>query len=59
SLRFGTKKLNRWFIDRKIHRNERLRWPVVLNRHGEVILVPGIGCDLEHYSNNPTCFVLK
>ena len=59
SLRFGTKKLNRWFIDRKIPRNERLRWPVVLNRHGEVILVPGIGCDLEHYSNNPTCFVLK
>lgn len=58
-LRFGTKKLNRWFIDRKIPRNERLSWPVVVNRHNEVILVPGIGCDLTHYSNNPTCFVVK
>ena len=59
SLRFGTKKLNRWFIDRKIPRSERKRWPVVLNRHNEIILVPGIGCNCTHYSNNPTCFVIK
>ena len=58
-MRYGTKKLNRWFIDRKIPRNQRQSWPVVLNRHNEVILVPGIGCDCEHYSNNPTCFVIK
>ena len=59
SLRFGTKKLNRWFIDRKIPRSERNGWPVVLNRYNEVILVPGIGCNCTHYSNNPTCFVIK
>lgn len=58
-LRFGSKKLNRWFIDRKIPRNQRQSWPVVCNRYNEVILVPGIGCDVEHYSNNPTCFVIK
>lgn len=59
ALRFGTKKLSRWFIDRKIPRNLRKSWPVVVNCCGNVILVPKIGCDVEHYSNNPTCFVVK
>ena len=59
SLRFGTKKLNRWFIDRKIPKDERRKWPVMVNRHGEIVLVPGIGCDCEHYSNTPTCFMVK
>lgn len=59
SLRFGTKKLNRWFIDRKIPKDERRKWPVMVNRHGDIILVPSIGCDCEHYSNTPTCFVVK
>jgi tRNA(Ile)-lysidine synthase len=59
SLRFGTKKLSRWFIDRKIPKDERRRWPVMVNRHGEIVLVPGIGCDCEHYSNTPTCFMVK
>ena len=58
-LRFGTKKLNRWFIDRKIPKKDRRRWPVVVNAQGNVILVPKIGCDIAHFSNNPTCFVLK
>lgn len=59
SLRFGTKRLSRWFIDRKIPQHSRKSWPVVVNRHQEVILVPQIGCDVKHYSNNPTCFVVK
>ncbi len=58
-MRFGKKKLNRWFIDRKINRYDRLIWPVVLNCDGKVILVPEIGCDLFHYSNNPNLFVIK
>ena len=58
-LRFGTKKLNRWFIDRKIPKKERKVWPVVVNKDGNVILVPKIGCDIAHFSNNPTLFVLK
>lgn len=58
-LRFGTKKLNRWFIDRKIPKKERKTWPVVMNALGNIILVPKIGCDIEHFSNNPTLFVLK
>lgn len=58
-LRFGTKKISRWFVDRKIPKNQRKQWPVVLNRHNRIILVPHIGCDVKHYSNNPTCFVIK
>ncbi|MEF9966972.1 MAG: tRNA lysidine(34) synthetase TilS [Longicatena sp.] len=58
-LRFGKKKINRWFIDRKIPKKERKSWPVVVNAVGNVILVPKIGCDIEHFSNNPTLFVLK
>ena len=58
-MRFGSKKVNRWFIDRKIPRKERKRWPVVVNALGNVILVPKIGCDIEHFSNNPTLFVVK
>lgn len=58
-LRFGTKRVNRWFIDRKIPKKERRRWPVVVNAEGNVILVPKIGCDIAHFSNNPTCFVVK
>ena len=58
-LRIGKKKLNRWFIDRKIPKKERKSWPVVTDCHGNVILVPKIGCDIAHFSNNPTLFVLK
>lgn len=52
-MRFGTKKVNRWMIDRKVPRWKRAVWPVVVNRAGTVILVPGIGCDVDHYSPAP------
>lgn len=58
-LRFGTKKVNRWFIDRKIPKKERKTWPVVENAQGKVIFVAKIGCDVEHFSNNPDLFVIK
>lgn len=58
-LRFGTKKLNRWFIDRKISHKQRKCWPVIVNRVGNVILVPEIGCDIAHFTNKPNLFVLK
>lgn len=58
-MRFGKKKVNRWFIDRKIPLYERRLWPVVENSKGEIILVPKIGCDIAHFSNNPEMFVIK
>lgn len=59
TLRFGTKKVHRWFIDRKIPRKQRKVWPVVVNAANNIVLVPGIGCDIAHFSNNPNIFVLK
>lgn len=58
-LRFGHKKLHRWFIDRKIPPKQRKTWPVVLNKDHSVILVPQIGCDIVHFSNNPNIFVVQ
>ncbi|MEG0265204.1 MAG: tRNA lysidine(34) synthetase TilS [Erysipelotrichaceae bacterium] len=58
-MRFGTKKINRWFIDRKKTYEERKIWPVVVNAQGKVIFVAEIGCDIEHFSNNPNMFVIK
>lgn len=58
-LRFGTKKISRFFIDRKISHKNRLIWPIVVNSKGNVVLVPEIGCDVEHYTNKPNCFVVK
>jgi len=58
-MKYGTKKLSRWFIDNKIPTYQREKWPVVCNRNGEIILVPEIGCDLKHYSNNPSFFVVQ
>ena len=58
-MRYGTRQLNRFFIDNKILQKDRKSWPVVVNGKGEVILVPGIGCDISHYSEKPNLFVIK
>lgn len=58
-MRYGTKKINRFFIDNKISYKERLTWPIVLNADGSAILVLGIGCDINHYSIKHNMFVLK
>lgn len=58
-MRYGTKKLNRFFIDNKIPSKYRMIYPVVLNKNNEVILVPGVGCDVYHYSTIPNIFVIK
>ncbi len=58
-MRFGKKKLTRFFIDKHIPLCMRKTYPVVVNRKGEVILVPFIGCDVSHYSISPTFSVLQ
>lgn len=58
-MRYGNKKVSRWFIDNKIAPSLRRSWPVVLNKEKEIILVPKIGCNVTHYSNNPNLFVVK
>lgn len=58
-LNFGTKKINRFFIDKKILIKDREIWPIVINSKGDAILVPGLGCDKEHYSKKFNLYVLK
>ena len=59
SMNFGTKKVNRFFIDNKILISDRLTWPIVLNKKGNAILVPGLGCDIEHYAKKENVYVIK
>ncbi len=59
NLRYGHKKLNRFFIDRKIPKFLRKSWPVMVNNEGKIVFVVGIGCEIAHFSNNPTIFVVK
>lgn len=56
-MRFGRKKVSRFFIDRQLSRLERMRRFVVENAAGEVIYVPGWGCDRNHFQGGRTfCF---
>ena len=58
-MRYGRRRLNRFFIDSKIPLKDRLSWPIMVNVQGDVILVPGIGCDRMHYSEKHNMFMLK
>ncbi len=58
-MRFGTKKVSRFFVDRKIPRHLRSHWLVVENAQGTVIFVQGLGCDVKHYSAKPNVFVIQ
>ena len=59
ALRYGEKKVSRFFIDRKIPRYLRKTWPVLCDGRGNVIFVPGIGCDIAHFSDRPTVNVIQ
>ena len=56
---YGTKKLNRYFIDNKISSKDRKMWPVMIASDKSAILVPGIGCDKYHYSTKHTIYMIK
>ena len=56
-MRYGRKKINRFFIDNKIKLQERISYPIVVNKDSQIILVKGIGCDINHYSKSHNLFV--
>lgn len=58
-LRYGTKKLSRFFIDRKIPKIYRKRWLVLVNKEEKVIFVPNLGCDVKHFSIQPNLFMVQ
>lgn len=59
SMRFGTKKVNRFFIDRKIPHVSRQTWPVIENARKDIVYITGMGCDICHFSNIPNIFMVK
>lgn len=58
-MRYGTKKIARFFIDRHIPLYQRRTWPVVTDRNGKVILLPGLGCSVDHYSTKDNIYVIQ
>ena len=58
-MRFGCKEVHRFFIDRHIPQYQRQTWPVVEKAAGEIILVPGLGCNVQHYSTMPNLNVIQ
>lgn len=56
---YGTKKLNRFMIDNKVLIKDRETYPVMINRNNKVILVPNIGCDVNHYSKKHNVYMIK
>ena len=58
-MKYGHKKVSRFFIDHKILKKYRYLWPVVVNAENEVIFVSGIGCDVYHFSIKPDVFMIK
>ena len=59
TMRYGTKSINRFFIDRKIPVHKRHSWLVIENSVKDIVFVSELGCDVRHYSNNPNVFVIK
>ncbi len=58
-MRYGTKKVARWSIDRKIPKIERRHWPVLVDKNDVPIFVCGLGCDVAHYSIKPNFFMIE
>ncbi len=58
-MRFGTKPVHRFFIDRHVPLWKRKTWPVVVDRQGNVVLVSGLGCDINHFSIKPNLNVIQ
>lgn len=58
-LRFGTKKLSRAWIDRKIAAIFRNRIPVVKNCDNIVVFAGRIGCSAAHFLSPDPCCMLK
>lgn len=55
----GTKKVSRLFIDKKISKENRKWWPILLNSQNEIILIPHIAKNIDYLYTKPNIFVVK
>lgn len=58
-MRFGHKRVSRFFIDRHIPLYQRNTWLVVENRCQRVIFVHRLGADTNHYENEGYCYLCE
>lgn len=56
---FGTKKINRLFIDNKIPYRQRQTWPVVVNAQNQIISIPGLAISKNSVNSEPNLFIIK
>ncbi|MGL5268633.1 MAG: tRNA lysidine(34) synthetase TilS [Spiroplasma sp.] len=56
---FGTKKINRLFIDNKIPYRQRLTWPVIVNAQKQVIAIPGLAINKNNINEKGNLFLVK
>ena len=56
---YGTKKVSRYLIDKKIHPLDRKTWLVIENSAKRIIFVEGLGADYDHQSHYPNLYLVK
>lgn len=49
-MRYGTKKVHRFFIDRHIEKIYRKEWPLLCSKSGEILFVNRLGANASHFS---------
>lgn len=54
----GTKKVSRLFIDRKIPAEKRKKWPIVLNKDQEILLVPALAKHKDYLEDEPAIYII-
>lgn len=59
ATKYGHKKVNRLFIDAKIAPILRKSWPIVVNKDGEIVLIPDIIKNFKYLDLKPNVFVVK
>lgn len=55
----GTKKISRLFIDNKIPKFQRDKWPILVNCHDEILLVPFLAKNVDYLYVKPNVFVIE
>lgn len=58
-MRYGSKKVHRFFIDRHIEKIYRKSWPVLCSKDGEILFVNRLGASASHFSGRMQFYMLE
>lgn len=58
-LENGSKKLNRWFIDKKVPLSKRTKIPLLFTRQGKLVYIPRIYKNFERKNLQSTLFMIE